>query len=77
MGHYLRKEKGVLFNNIGRLGMISFVLILALAMVDSIWAVYINSFFQDSSRAISIVGFISGFLTLISFLAIFYSFVPE
>lgn len=73
MGHYLRKEKGVLFNNIGRLGMISFVLILALAMVDSIWAVYIGSFFQDSSNAISIVGFISGFLTLISFLFFFFS----
>jgi len=71
MGFLLRKQKGLIFTGIARLAIISFVASIAFAFIDSIWAVYLDSFVNSAS----IVGFISAGLTVVSFISYFY-FIP-
>lgn len=50
-------------SNIGNLGIVSLISSLGVASVDTVWALYLFQFLQDSSK----VGFLSGALTAISF----------
>jgi len=69
MGVLIGKQRGEkVFTKIGKLAIIGFLVAVALALVDTIWAVYMDSFFHSEA----IVGFISAALTLI---AIFFYFV--
>ncbi len=71
MSFLLRKQKGLIFTGIAKLTIIGFIATIAFAFVDTIWAVYLESFVKN----ISIVGFISAGLTVISFFSYFY-FIP-
>lgn len=68
MGVLLRKQKGFVFTGIAKLAIILFISTFSFAFIDTIWAVYINSFVHSAS----LVGFISAFLTLISFFSFFF-----
>ena len=65
-----QKQRGIL-TNITKLSLIGFIVSLALAYVSTIWAIYMDSFVNS----IVLVGFISAFLTLISFFSYFF-FIP-
>lgn len=67
MGILFRKDKVFALTNIGWLAVTTAIIGLSASFVDTIWAVYMNSFVQN----IAIVGFISAFLTLVSFLSFF------
>lgn len=71
MGVLIRKQRGVVFTGIARLAIVSFIVALAFALIDTIWAVYLDSFVNN----IAIVGFISAFLTLVSLL-FYFIFIP-
>ncbi len=68
MGFILRKQRGMVVTKMAKLAVVLFVLSLAFSFTDTIWAVYLDSFVHN----ISIVGFISAFLTLISFVSFFF-----
>ncbi|MFH0808662.1 MAG: MFS transporter [archaeon] len=51
-----------------KLAVVLFILSLAFSFTDTIWAVYLDSFVHN----ISVVGFISAFLTLVSFASFFF-----
>jgi MFS family permease len=72
MGFLIRKQRGAIsFTGIARLSIISFIVSIAYAIVDTIWAVYLEGIFQN----ISLVSFISAFLTVIAFFSYFF-FIP-
>ncbi len=71
MGVLISKQKGFVFTGIARLAIVSFIVALAFALIDTIWAVYLDSFVNN----IAIVGFISAFLTLVSLL-FYFIFIP-
>ncbi|MCR4284781.1 MAG: MFS transporter [archaeon] len=52
---------------IGRLAIVLFIIALSSAYLDTIWAVYLDSFLKDAS----LVGFVSAVLTIISFISYF------
>lgn len=56
-----------LHGNIGKLSIIAFLITISLALIDTIWAVYLESFLQNEAY----VGFFSGMLTFISFFSFF------
>jgi len=65
------QKKRLFFTRIARLAFVGFAVSLAYSLISTIWAVYIDSFVNN----ISYVGFISAFLTIISFVS-FFIFVP-
>jgi MFS family permease len=72
MGFLFRRQKGVYtFTGIARLSIISFLIALSYAFTDTIWAVYLSSIFSS----LSIISFVSAFLTIIAFLSLFV-FIP-
>jgi MFS family permease len=72
MGFLIRKQRGTIsFTGIARLSIISFIVSIAYAIVDTIWAVYLEGIFHN----ISLVSFISAFLTVIAFFSYFF-FIP-
>ncbi len=72
MGILIRKQRGGrIFTGIGRLAVIGFIVSFAAAIVDTIWAVHIDSFLHN----VSLVGFLSAGLTLVSF-ASYFLFIP-
>ncbi|PIO08545.1 hypothetical protein COU59_01295 [Candidatus Pacearchaeota archaeon CG10_big_fil_rev_8_21_14_0_10_34_12] len=60
-----------LFTGMKRLALVIFIFSLSAAFIDTIWAVYLDGFFHNDSM----VGFFSGFLSIISFLC-FFALVP-
>lgn len=68
MGILFKKDKAFALTKIGWLAVTTAVIGLSASFVDTIWAVYMNSFVQN----IAVVGFISAFLTLVSFLSFFF-----
>ncbi len=58
----------MVITKMAKLAIVLFVLSLAFSFTDTIWAVYLDSFVHN----ISIVGFISAFLTLVSFASFFF-----
>lgn len=72
MGVLLRKQKGVVgFTGIAKLSFVAIIVSLAAALISTIWAIYLDSFFHS----VSIVGYFSALLTFISFLC-FFLFIP-
>src|SRR3989344_3682973 len=72
MGILIKKHTGVpALTGIARLSLVLFIVSIALSLVDTIWAVYMNSFIHSAS----VVGFISAGLTLLSFVSSFL-FIP-
>ncbi|MBI4116761.1 MFS transporter [Candidatus Pacearchaeota archaeon] len=51
-----------------RLAFVIFTVSLASSLIDTIWSVYVNGFFHNES----LVGFFSGFLSVLSFLSFFF-----
>ena len=71
MGLVVKKQKGVIFLKIFRLAIVLFISSIGFAFIDTFWAVYIEGFVDN----ISLVGFISAFLSFISFFS-FFLIVP-
>lgn len=72
MGLLITKEKGVMsFTGIAKLAITGFIVAMASSFIDTIWAIYLNSFVNNTA----FVGFISAFLTAISFLS-YFVFIP-
>jgi len=72
VGIFIRRRHGAWkFTNITKLSIVGLVISLSNAFVNTIWAVYLDSFFNN----MVIVGFLSSFLTIVSFLASFF-FIP-
>jgi len=68
MGVLIGKQRGErVFTKIGKLAIISFLVAVALALIDTIWAVYMDSFIHSEA----IVGFISAALTLVAIASCF------
>lgn len=68
MSFVLRRQGGMVITKMAKLAVVLFVLSIAFSFTDTIWAVYLDSFVHN----ISIVGFISAFLTLVSFASFFF-----
>ena len=69
MGVLIRKQRGVPgLTRIARLSVIMFIIAISAALIDTIWAIYMNTFIDS----ISLIGFISAALTAISFLSFFF-----
>ncbi len=72
MGVLVRKQNGGhIFTGIGKLAVTGFIVALASAIINTIWAVHMDSFLNN----ISLVGFISAALTVVSF-ASYFLFIP-
>ncbi|MEK6898108.1 MAG: MFS transporter [Nanoarchaeota archaeon] len=72
MGVLMRKHHGtILITGIARLAVTTLLVSLSLAFVDTVWAVYLESFFENAS----LVGFFSAFLSVLAFV-FFFVFVP-
>ncbi|MEM3113135.1 MAG: MFS transporter [Candidatus Pacearchaeota archaeon] len=72
MSILIRKHHGVReFTGIGKLSLVGFISALANSFVITIWAVYLNSFINDTAK----VGLISAFLTLVA-VASYFIFIP-
>jgi MFS family permease len=72
MGILIRKDNGLThFTPIAKLSMVSLVVSLSSAFVGTVWAVYLDSFVHSAS----LVGFISAFLAVVSFVS-YFLFIP-
>ncbi|MDO8508546.1 MAG: MFS transporter [Nanoarchaeota archaeon] len=69
MGVLLKKGPGFMFTGIAKLGIAAFVVAFASALVNTVWAIYIDSFVHSTV----IVGMVSTFLTFIAFCSYFIS----
>ncbi|MDO8528458.1 MAG: MFS transporter [Nanoarchaeota archaeon] len=68
MGILIHKQRGVPgLTKIARLSIIMLIIAISAAFIDTIWAIYMDSFIDN----MSIIGFISAGLTLISFFSFF------
>jgi len=67
MGFLVKKQKGLIITGIVGLAIVSFIASLSFALIDTIWAVYLNSFVNSAA----IVGLISSFLTIAAFISYF------
>ena len=66
-----QQEDNFIFTGIGKLTFVIIIVSLAMALVSTIWAVYMDSFFHEISK----VGLFSSVLTIISFFSYFF-FIP-
>ncbi|MEK6875416.1 MAG: MFS transporter [Nanoarchaeota archaeon] len=72
MSVLLRKKGEYLhLTGVGKLAVITLITSLASSIVDTIWSVYMNSFFNS----IVLVGYFSAFLTLVSFIS-YFTIIP-
>jgi MFS family permease len=72
MGLLIAKEKGVMsFTGIAKLAITGFIVAMASSFIDTIWALYLNSFVNSAA----LVGFISAFLAAVSFIS-YFVFIP-
>ena len=67
MSLVIKRHGNIVFTKMARLAIVLFILSLAFSFTDTIWSIYLDSFVHS----ISIVGFISAFLAIISFVAFF------
>lgn len=65
------KKRGIVFHKVDKLGMISLLSNISIALVATIWAIYLESILKN----ISYVGFLTGFFTFIGIFASIF-FVP-
>jgi MFS family permease len=69
MGVLVKKQRGIYsFTGMGKLAIITFLVSMGYALIDTVWAIYLQSIFHN----ISIVSFISALFTLVAFLAFFF-----
>ncbi len=69
MGVLIRKQKGAfIFTGIARLAIITLIISFGAAFIDTIWAVYLEGLLGN----ISLVSFLSAFLTIIAFFSSFF-----
>ncbi len=68
MALFIRRQNGMIFTGIVKLAIVLFVISLSFSFIDTIWAVYLDSFLHNEA----FVGFISAFFTFISFLSFFF-----
>lgn len=69
MGFFIRKQRGMSgLTKIARLSIIMLIIAISAAFIDTIWAIYMDSFIDN----MAIIGFISAALTVISFLSFFF-----
>ena len=69
MGVLIRKQRGVAtLTKIAKLSVIMLIIAIASALIDTIWAIYMDSFIDS----MSIIGFISAGLTIVSFFSFFF-----
>lgn len=69
MGVLIRKQKGwYSVTGIAKLAIITFIISLGYALVDTIWAVYMEGIFHN----ISIISYVSAFLTMVAFFSFFF-----
>jgi len=72
MGVLIRKQKGAhIFTGIGKLSVVGFFMSLSAALIDTVWALYIDSFVHSEVY----VGLISAALTVVAFLS-YFVFIP-
>lgn len=71
MGVLLKKGFGFNLNGMARLAVVAFVASFASALVNTVWALYIDSFVDSEV----IVGMVSAFLTLVAFSS-YFVFIP-
>jgi len=72
MGILIKKQRGNhVFTGIGRIAIVGFIVAFAAAIIDTIWAVYLDSFLHNAS----LVGFLSAALTFVSFIS-YFIFIP-
>ncbi len=71
MGILLKKGQGFMFTGIAKLGLVAFIASFASALINTVWAIYIDSFVHS----IVIVGIVSAFLTFIAFSS-YFIFIP-
>jgi MFS family permease len=72
MGILIRKEKGVRkFTGIAKLSFLSLIVSFAFAMVETVWAIYMNGFLGSEA----FVGLFSAILTLTAFIS-YFIFIP-
>lgn len=71
MNLFVLKKERIYFPIITKLGIISLIGAMASAMISTIWAIYLDSFVDSAA----IVGLISGFLALVSFVS-YFIFIP-
>jgi len=71
MGVLIRKQKGLVFTKICKLAFVGFFMALSFALIDTVWALYMEGYFHN----ISYVGFFSGALTFVSLISYFF-FIP-
>ena len=67
MGVLVGKDKGFAFGRITSLALVGFIVALSFAFIETIWAVYLNSFVNS----IVFVGFLSAAFTVVSFISYF------
>lgn len=67
MGIFFRKQRGIALTAIAKLSIIAAIVGLSFSLIETIWAVYIDGLVHS----VVLVGFISAFLALISFLSFF------
>ncbi len=72
MGVLVKKQKEVLnLTLIGRLSIVTLIVSLAAGLIDTVWALYLDSFIGS----VALVGFFSAFLTVVSFIS-YFLFIP-
>jgi MFS family permease len=67
MGFVAKKQKGVIFSRVFGLAITLFIASIGFSLIDTFWAVYIESFIHSTAA----VGLISSFLALASFFSFF------
>ncbi len=69
MGFFIRKQRGMPgLTKIARLSIIMLIIAISAAFIDTIWAIYMDSFIDN----MAIIGFISAGLTVVSFISFFF-----
>ncbi len=63
MIQFLKRRRHL--SKIGQLGIVLFIVALAMSFIDTIWAIYLFKYFNNES----LVGLVSSFFTIISFLS--------
>ncbi|MFH1787361.1 MAG: MFS transporter [archaeon] len=72
MGILVKKQKGIYVpTNIAKLSVVALIVSLSAAFIDTIWALYFDSFLNN----MTLVGFLSSVLTIVSFLS-YFLFIP-
>ena len=59
----MKFKRGLAFNQVDKLGLVALISSTGLAIIGTIWAIYLDSFFHNASY----VGFLSTFFAIVTF----------